>query len=79
MSAAVQARDIEPNIKVDVILLARPVGIFGVESGAGDNQKFILKTSDAMSVTRIFKLVFRKNVEGVSAVVDDFKSSDQLL
>ena len=79
MSAAVQAWDIEPNIKIDVILLARPVGIFGVESGAGDNQKFILKTSDAMSVTRIFKLVFRKNVEGASAVVDYFKSSDQLL
>jgi hypothetical protein len=42
VSAAVQAWDIKPNIKIDVILLARPVGIFGVESGAGDNQKFIL-------------------------------------
>jgi hypothetical protein len=42
VSAAVQAWDIEPNIKINVILFARPVGIFGVESGAGDNQKFIL-------------------------------------
>ncbi len=42
VSAAVQARDIEPKIKIDVILLARPVSILGVESGAGDNQKFIL-------------------------------------
>ena len=32
-----------------------------------------------MSVTRICKLVFSKNVEAASAIVDDFKSSDQLL
>ncbi len=32
-----------------------------------------------MSVTRIFKLFFSKNVEGASAVVDDFRSSEQLL
>lgn len=32
-----------------------------------------------MSVTSIFKLVFRKNVEGASAVVDDFKSLNKLL
>ena len=54
VAAAVQAWDIEPNIKIDVILLASPVSIFGVETRAGNDQKFILKTSDAMSMARIF-------------------------
>jgi len=78
VSATIQARDIEPNIEVDVVLLASLVCIFRVNSWASDNQKFILQTSDAVTVTGIFKLVFRKNIEGVGAVINDFKSWYQL-
>lgn len=77
MAAAVQTWDVKPNVQINVILLASPVGIICVETRAGDYQEFILQTSDAMTVARVFQLVLRNDIEGVRPVVDYLKRGYQ--
>ena len=71
MTADVQVGDLEPEIKVDVVLLAALERFIILASGSSHDQELVVEAADRVSVTGVLHVVHAEAIEQVGVVVHD--------
>ena len=74
VSADVEVGDLEPQVKVDIVLLAPLEGFVVLAAGARDDEEFVVEAAEGVPVPRVLHVVHAQAVENVRLVVDDLEA-----
>lgn len=74
MSAHVQIGDLEPQVKVDVVLFAPLERLVVLAARTRDDEELVAEAADGVTVARVLHVVHRQTVEDIGFVVDDLEA-----
>lgn len=74
VAAHVQVGDLEPQVQVDVVLLAALEGLVVFAPGASHDEELVVEAADCVAVAPVLHVVHRQTVEHIRFVVDDLEA-----
>ena len=74
VSADVHVWDFEPEIEVDVVLLASLEGLVILTPGAGHDEELVVEAANGVSVASILHIIHAEAVEDVGVVINDLEA-----
>ena len=74
VAADVEVGDLEPQVKVDIVLLAPLEGFVVLAARARDDEEFVVEAAEGVPVPRVLHVVHPQAVENVRLVVHDLEA-----